>query len=157
MNKLNSVEANEAWEEFRDHLIDCGMLLSERDISPGNFHKEVNRQNLVKMAFKQGYASRPIEKTGDSKGGKEKRVQRSPRVVRSPRVRLSDGQALYDMLVEKGRATQTSEIVRKMNNIGRNHWNTNNATSFINTAVQDGHDIKRIGRGLYQVEKEDKK
>lgn len=152
MAKLSDNVTNAAWEDFKNHLIDVGLLIAAEDVRQGNFHSEIARMQIAKMAFKQGFVA-------GSDAAKKMAITYEPirnarritknRVARSDEQRKMDGELLEDYLRGCIDPMPLNSIIEQMKGNGQTHWNNNNGSSFIQTAIKDGYCIKRTGYGVY--------
>lgn len=155
MVKLNSKEVNDSWEEFRDHLVDCGMLIDEELITVNNLD-EKRRHNLVKTAYKQGFVSGARMKTESNGFITENAIplKYTPKesIIHKKRTRQiikDDNEILESVLRENIEPMPLSDLIKIMKIRGRIHWNNNNASSYIRTAINDGCKIEKVDYGLY--------
>jgi len=64
-----------------------------------------------------------------------------------------DNALIEEILKVNEKPMQLADIMAKMNDAGRKHWNTNNSSSFVHHAMKAGCDIKKISRGVYAIDK----
>lgn len=146
--------ANAEWEKFKLYMQDAGLV----NFDNAGENDEVERQKmtcaLVQFAFKQGYSTAYAELTQEEHDQPTHKITRNveTRKLRPFEVRKTDNALLVEILAKHGGNVPVSEIIVCMHQAGHDHWNNNNATSFINTAIRDGIGIQRgIKRGYYQL------
>jgi hypothetical protein len=78
------------------------------------------------------------------------RVMTQPRVIRSVEQAKNEALAVVAVLEAKGHPIRLETIIQAMNILDYKHWNTNNASSFMRTAMKHGANLKKVKRGIYQ-------
>lgn len=161
--KLNTHEAQVAWEDFRGYLIDIGMLknldkLKDKPGLPGQeYWQERGRHNLAKMSFKQGFATgaitTPIEQPvylnrKIAEVVKTEMVE-TFRTYRKPEQIEKDNRVLTSILANEIEPLKLGKIIDLMIAYGHHHWTTNNGSGFVKMAIKMGSPIECLERGVY--------
>lgn len=165
MAKLSDKTTNAAWEDFRNHLIDCGLLLDHKKVNEQKFLREKGRQDLAKMAFKQGFVAGSLNIAAkeaityhsnikivddpEPKKGKITRNVENGRSNRNELARKTDNEQVEDILRINMGPMPLHEIIKEMKTRGALHWNNNNGSGFVKMAIKDGARIQKVERGIY--------
>lgn len=148
MAKLSDVKTHTAWEDFKNYLIQLGFL-SDDPSNPKNKNK-----NLAQMAFKQGFvagtnhANTDYNQETHTKTGITRNVE--TRVNRTEEQLQEDNRLIEQTLQFSIDPMQLSDIIKHMRQENKRlHWNNNNASGFMKTAIRKGCNISRVSRGVY--------
>lgn len=155
--KLNTHEAQVAWEDFQGYLIDVGLLQDLETFESnnvGDIHREKNRHFLAKMAFKQGFAIGPTIEKVDVEQDVFVQFSMDPgkevfRTHRTAEQIEGDNKIVADLLSRNIEPMKLGNIIKCMRGFGRTHWTRNNGSGFVLMAIKMGAPIERVERGVY--------
>lgn len=153
MIKLASEETQAAWAEFRAFLIANDFI---KEIPQGRqlpFPEQKRWQEnerVLQMAFRHGFVEGSRHVEPEPQEEPKKRQYSGNRYVRPFTERHMDRKELEKYLFERNEPVELSEIRKQMRMLGALHWNSNNASAYVKTAIKDGASIVKVATGVYQ-------
>lgn len=151
MVKLSDVETHEAWADFKVFLEQSGFLINT-GLQHHNHPGQQQKESMLQLAFKHGFVegSQHTAAEPEPPEEKKKRQYNGNRYVRPFAERHMDRKELEKYLLERGGPIELSDITAEMHKLGAMHWNTNNASAYVKTAIKDGANIVKVSTGVYQ-------
>lgn len=71
------------------------------------------------------------------------------RKVRSLEQVIKDAKVIDDLLYNRGEEARLEFIIARMRSMGFTHWNDNNGSGFMKSAIKNGAEIVKVRRGVY--------
>jgi hypothetical protein len=148
MIKLNSIEAQEAWKDYKEFLEGMGMQLEHDGQS-----KAITRQieQAYKMGFINGQATvkpEPVEVKEVHEDIKPKKKKRNPK-IRTPKEIENDVRLVLNILSRHNGPMQLKDIIKAVNAAGAD-WYENSASGHMNRVMEKSPAIVKAGYGLYE-------
>lgn len=164
--KLSSIEAQTAWEDYREFLYSLRSDAYNKFLAnnPHKNNEEEMKFQHIEAAFKHGFAAaKALEKesqvtsyspTTNISSVEPKQITRN-RTYKQHRTTEQfnkDNLKLVEILMNHNGPMKLETIRKKMRRSGFRHWNNNNAASYMKYAIKSGIGIVKTEHAHYMYD-----